>query len=281
MIFSAYRIRNRSGKLEPVISETLEISKRKVRRILDEGLVSVNGVKVLKRQLLLRKNGVVEFFVSDYLFSHPELEIIYEDDFILAVNKPPFLNSNRNFPDVESILKKRFKKIRAIHRLDKQTTGVLLFAKSDQIFEEMVKLFRERRIKKIYRALVSGSFREEKRICLPLDGREALSHIRATKQFDRATEVLISIETGRKHQIRRHLAFLNHPVVGEFRYFRGSFPFLLRFAPRIMLHAQEVAFKSPFTGKSVRITAPVFDDFSAFIGILERGREALPLKEYA
>ncbi|WP_456396588.1 RluA family pseudouridine synthase [Desulfurobacterium sp.] len=281
MIFSSYRISSRIGKLEPVISETLEISKRKVRKIIDEGLVSVNGVKVLRRQLMLRKNSVVEFSVSDYIFSHPHLEIIYEDDFILAINKPPFLSSNRDFPDVESILKEKFKKIKAVHRLDKQTTGVLLFAKSDSVFEEMVRLFRKKSIKKVYRALVAGKFKGEKRVCFSLDGREAVSWIKATRQFDRATEVLVSIETGRKHQIRRHLAFLNYPVVGEFRYFRGSFPFLLRFAPRIMLHAQEVAFKSPFIGKSVKITAPIFNDFSAFISILERGREALPLKEYA
>ncbi|OMH39999.1 RluA family pseudouridine synthase [Desulfurobacterium indicum] len=281
MIFNAYRIRNRSGKLEPVISETLGLSKRKVRKILDEGLVSINGLKVLKRQLLLRKNSVVEFSISDYLFSNPGLEIIYEDDFILAVNKPPFLNSNRDFPDVESILKKRFKGIRAIHRLDRQTTGVLMFAKSNNIFKKMVELFRNKSVRKRYRAVVAGIFRKERKISFSLDGKEAVTCVKPVRFFEKATEVLISIETGRKHQIRRHLSFINYPVVGEFKYFRGSLPFLLKFAPRIMLHAEEVSFKSPFNGKEVRITAPLFADFSDFLEVMERGRKALPLKEYA
>ncbi|WP_457568699.1 RluA family pseudouridine synthase [Desulfurobacterium sp.] len=281
MNFIAYRIRNCSGTLEFVISEITGISRRKVKKIVDEGLVSINGVKVLKRRIVVRKGDVVEFGVSSYLFSRSEIAVIYEDDFIIAVNKPPFLNSNRDFPDVESILKRKYKDVRAIHRLDRQTSGVLLFAKDDDVFEKMVAVFRKRSIKKTYRAVVFGKFEGERRVSVSLDGREALTRVRMLRRCGRATEVLVSIETGRKHQIRRHLSFLGYPVAGEFVYFRGAYPFLLRFAPRIMLHAEEVAFRSPFTGREVKITAPIFDDFSDFLKVLERGREALPLKEYA
>lgn len=281
MVFTSYRIKNHSGKLEPVVSETLDVSRRKARKIIDEGLVSVNGAKILKRQFSLKGNSVVEFSISDFLFSKPEIEVVYEDDFLLAVNKPPFLNSNRDFPDVESILKKNFKNVRAVHRLDRQTTGVLLFAKSDNVFEKMVGLFRNKKIRKIYRAVVAGVFKKERKVSFSLDGKEAVTYVKPVRFFEKATEVMVSIETGRKHQIRRHLSFINYPVVGEFKYFKGSLPFLLRFAPRIMLYAEEISFKSPFNGREVRITAPIFSDFSDFLEVMERGREALPLKEYA
>ncbi|SNR77780.1 RluA family pseudouridine synthase [Desulfurobacterium atlanticum] len=281
MVFSSFLIRNRKGALASVITQVTGFSGKKVKRLIDEGVVSINGVKVRKRNFPLSFKDSVEFSVSEFLFQKNfDIEVLYEDEIFLVVNKPPFINTNNDKPDLEGILRRKYGNIYAVHRLDKQTSGAVIFVKDKKVFYAMVEIFKRKKITKTYKAVISGRFFLEKMLSFKLDGRDAVSFIKPVEIFENATLVDVRIETGRKHQIRRHLSMLGFPVAGEFLYWKKTFPFLLRFAPRIMLHSEHISFKSPVNGKRIDIKAPILEDFRSFLNVVRRGREVLPLKEY-
>jgi RluA family pseudouridine synthase len=263
-------------KLSEAISNALNISKRAAKRIVDEGLCCLNGRKELLYSRVVKRGDLIEGTIPNLLFKRPSIEVIYEDEFLIAVNKPPFVNSNLDFPDVESLVSRNRGKVFAVHRLDRQTSGVLLLSKSREFLERMKVLFREKRIKKIYRAIVYGKIGKPVVIRRRLEGKEAITKVKPLESFGFATYVLVEIETGRKHQIRKHLAYHGNYVIGEFVYFKGLItPEVLRFSPRILLHSNLMEFKHPVSGKRVRIEAKIPSDFKEFRNLLKS-----PLQEY-
>jgi RluA family pseudouridine synthase len=280
----AYRITVKKPRtLIDLVSQFTD-SRKRAKKVIDEGLCSVNGIKELFYKKQLKPRNIVRFTIPDLLFKRPEIEILFEDEYLLVVNKPPFINSNRNAPNVEMILRKRFKNARAVHRLDKQTTGALIVAKSKEVFELFIENFRRREIKKNYLVLTTGNLREKSgKITTPIDGKEAISIYRVIKHTGKTDLLEVEILTGRKHQIRKHFAFLSHPVVGEFIYWKRKFPEEIHlFAPRIMLHAERLVFKHPVKGKKIEIKAPLLEDFKNYIETLEgkRSLQILTLQEY-
>jgi len=273
-MFKAYRITVK--RLQPLIDLVSQFtdSRKKAKKVIDEALCSVNGIKEPFYKKQLKPGSTVRFTIPDLLFKRPEIETLFEDEYLLVVNKPPFINSNRNAPDVETILRKRFKNAWVVHRLDKQTTGALIVAKSKEVFDLFIENFRKREIKKSYLVLTAGNLRKKLgKITTPIDGKEAISIYRVVKQTGKTDLLDVEIPTGRKHQIRRHFAFLSHPVVGEFIYWKRKFPEEIHlFAPRIMLHAEKLVFKHPVKGKKIEIKAPLFEDFKNYIEILEGKR---------
>jgi len=281
MVFSSFLIKNRKGTVYSVITRITGFSGKKVKKLIDEGLVCINGIKVLKRTSSISLKDSVEFSVSNYLFQRvSDIPVLYEDEMFLIVNKPPFINTNRDRPNLEEILKRRYGNVYAVHRLDKQTSGAVIFVKNKKIFSAMVDIFKKKKVKKVYRAIILGRFLRKETVSYRLDGKEAVSLVEPTEVFENATILRIEIKTGRKHQIRRHLSMLGFPVAGEFLYWKKAFPFVLRFAPRIMLHSESISFKSPVNGKEIEVKAPIFEDFGDFLNVIKRGREILPLKEY-
>jgi len=274
-VFS-FRVK-REQRLSEAISENCSISKRASRKVIDEGLCCLNGRKELLHSKTVNPGDLVEGTIPAMLFEKPQVKVIYEDDFLIAVNKPPFINSNRDFPDVESLMRKRFKSAFAVHRLDRQTTGVLLLSRDRETLELMKNLFRRRSVKKVYRVLVYGKIDRTLRIRGKVDGRDAVTNVEPIESYGFATYVSVRIETGRKHQIRKHLSGAGHYVIGEFRYYRKAIePRILRFSPRILLHSSLLEFKHPVSGKLVRIEAGIPGDFREFRLMLKS-----PLKEYA
>ncbi len=249
-------------------------SKRQAKRIVDEGLCSVNSQKELRYRRELKPGDTVRFVYNPYLFEKEDIEILYEDNYLYAVLKPPFINTNVDFPNLEDILSKRFgKNCFAVHRLDKHTSGVLLFAKSKEIFEAFKEIFTKRKVEKRYLAVVQGTFKGEKRITFPLDGREAITVCREIKVFEEASLVEVKIETGRKHQIRRHLSAIGYPVAGEFLHWKkGWREKKLLFAPRILLHAESIEFPHPAKGNRIKVKTPPIKDFAEFLQFLEGGK---------
>ena len=277
-MFKAYRITvKRPQPLIDLVSQFTD-SRKKAKKVIDEALCSVNGIKEPFYKKQLKPESIVRFTIPDLLFKKLELEILFEDKYLLIVNKPPFINSNRNAPDVETILRKRFKNACVVHRLDKQTTGALIVAKSKEVFELFIENFRRREIKKSYLVLTAGNLgKKSGKITTPIDGKEAISFYRVVKRTGKTDFLDVEIPTGRKHQIRRHFAFLSHPVVGEFIYWKRKFPEEIHlFAPRIMLHAEKLVFKHPVKGKKIEIKAPLFEDFKNYIEYLE-GKRALQI----
>ncbi len=243
-------------------------SKKKAKKLIDEGLICVNYRKIPTYRTPIRPKSIVCIPNTTYLFKKTEIKILYEDETIIVVNKPPFLNSNVNKPNVEEILRKqlKFQNLFVVHRLDKQTSGVLIIAKDRKIFEKFKEVFRQKQVKKIYKALILGTLKKEKgKVNFPVSGKPAFTIYEVEEKIKNlSTLVRVEIPTGRKHQIRIHFSRIGHPVVGEFLYWK-NWKGPLCFAPRIMLHAYSLSFTNPITKKEVKVKSSPPSDISNFI----------------
>ncbi|NLE65306.1 MAG: RluA family pseudouridine synthase [Elusimicrobia bacterium] len=224
--------------------------------------------------------------MSKKFSSHRPLTILYEDEHLIALFKPAGLltvatDRGRNEETLEARANHEFSarsdhpegvKLHPCHRLDKDTSGVILFAKGHRVEERMADLFRERQVKKKYIAFVHGRPqppRGEMRSRLEEDRRsrdpEAVSITRYQVKEQRRKFAVVEVEplTGRTNQIRIHFKDLGNPLVGENKFiFRKDFD--LRFK-RTALHAWELFFKHPVTGVPVGITAPLATDMRNFL----------------
>lgn len=205
------------------------ISNNKAKKLIDDGLVSVDNEKLEIARMEV--NAKTRFSIKKIA----EPKVIFEDQFLIAVNKPAFLNS-------EDI---KFKDAQLIHRLDKETSGILLFSKDEEFRLKCVEEFKAQRVKKIYTAWVEGMVAEGCVIDKPIktikkgaayskiakDGKSAKSIITPLEVHGKKSKVQVEITTGRTHQIRVHLQSINHPIVGDKQY--GA-----RYkASRVLLHA--------------------------------------------
>lgn len=249
-------------------------TKKKAKRLIDEGLVSVSGKRELRYRRTLKPESTVEFCLNPLLFKPEKPEVLYREEGVWVVNKPPFLNSNRDRPNLEEAIKKVYgKEVMVVHRLDKQTSGAIVAVERKDLFEKFKEVFRKREIKKEYLTLIPNAPGwNRKRVDFRLDGKEAVTELSVLERFKRGALLLAKIPTGRKHQIRRHLAGIGLPVAGEFVYWKGAFPFPFNLSPRILLHSHRVEFKHPKTGKRVKVEAPLPEDFRSFLKSLREFR---------
>jgi len=213
----------------------------------------------------LRKGDSVE--ILDHTNNRPRTfrpDILYEDAQYVVIDKPAgVLSTGRT--SVESVCQKRLacEELRAVHRLDRDTTGCLLLARTPAAVERAISLFTSREVTKYYHAVARGSFpHASQTVDRPLDGRRAVTRVRRLDANRNASHLRLRIITGRLHQVRRHLALLGHPVVGERRYGQGrketDESVVLT---RQMLHASTLAFHNPFTGDDIRVRSALPPDF--------------------
>ena len=210
-------------------------------------------------------------------------EILYQDDDIVAVNKPSgmivYPDGKHDYPALDAALKERFGQIFFPHRIDRETSGILLVARTERAFENLKKQFQRREIQKTYRAFLYGALTEERgRIERPIgSARGGLGPRSAKKPYGRTRDALtlwrriengsgscyaeVFPKTGRTHQIRVHFASVGHPVVCDPLYAHGR-PGLLGFK-RLALHALSLTLKHPVTGDALRFEAPLPPDFIA------------------
>jgi RluA family pseudouridine synthase len=250
------------------LSVRMTVSRRKAKDLLDRRNVFINDRRVwMARHELKARDQVTVFLQEEAAKEAPPapIRILHSDDRYLVADKPPGLLSNG--PDsVESRLREMTGKatLRAVHRLDRDTSGCLMFAADDRLFEKMVDEFRAGRIGKIYQALVAGKLAGDTVIENPLDGQTAVTRLRVLDSNKLASHVQVKIETGRTHQIRKHLAMIRHPVLGD-REYGNSAPVAEAYQelPRQMLHAAQLEFPDPETGAIIRAEAPLPRDFKA------------------
>ncbi len=264
-----YRVRRSEDSLSLLefVAKTLSISKKASKALLDRRNVSVNGVRIWMARHTLRAGDEVSI-VADAagIGGLPEqaVQLLYRDKHCLVALKPAGILSCGP-KSLETVLQRQLQApgLRAVHRLDRDTSGCLIFAADDESFDRMVSAFRARQVGKVYHALVHGPIkRGEHRVSKPLGGQTAVSNVRVLDVSALASHVAVSIETGRTHQIRIHLASIRHPVMGDRRYASGvKLSERLAGIPRQMLHAQSLRFLHPFSGKTVRVTAPLPPDF--------------------
>lgn len=246
------------------LAHAFGVSKKKAKLAVDERRVFVNRRRIWMAKYKLSAGDLVEFQEGDQIASVKELSIIWESAALLVVNKPSGVLSE-GAGSVEELLRKQRKDsaLRLVHRLDKDTTGCLMVARSDESFEDMKGQFEHHRVKKIYRALVSGIVERDKFvISTPIDGKSAKSDFRVLARSPQATELEISIETGRMHQIRKHILSAGHQVIGDKKY--GDSKRLnttQRGIARQMLHAHKISFLDPTSEKRIEVEAPFPKDF--------------------
>ena len=222
-----------------------------------------------------------------------KIKILFEDDALLIINKPAGLNSiadgyDLTLPHVRTLLEPEFGKLWVVHRLDKDTSGVLVLARSAAIHHNLNDQFASRQIQKQYLALVLGIFPKTLNISFPLKvngdrrhrtvvsqetGKPAVTEVTLAEQFnDMASEVLAAPHTGYTHQIRAHLLLCGFPILGDPLYYSPesrefSAPLPIR---RTALHAYSITFKHPLNGESLTFCAEIPDDFQQTIDYLKK-----------
>lgn len=263
------------------------------QRLIEEGFVLVNGLIVKKRTKLQFNDEIeVEFTVTPEMDLEPEnipLEILYEDNDILAINKPigmvvhpapgnwlhTFVHALL-FHCKELSVSKDDLRPGIVHRLDKDTTGVLLAAKHPEAQRRLIQAFSERKIEKTYLAVVYGhppdqvisspigrDPRYRQKMAVNPQGKPARTKIKTLFKGKEVSCIQIGLETGRTHQIRVHLASIGAPVLGDPLYGNRSAndKFLINSQ---LLHAQEIQFFQPMTGASLTISAKTPESFKRF-----------------
>ncbi|MDD5408992.1 MAG: RluA family pseudouridine synthase [Candidatus Omnitrophica bacterium] len=202
------------------------------------------------------------------------IPIVYEDDWLLIVDKPAGLLSvptpKKESRTLTSILnqdaaEKGLKySLRPCHRLDRDTSGLVIYAKGKSIEKKMTDAFRERLVQKKYIAFVHGKLAyQEGKINSAIEGKNALTKYKVLEEKNNYSVVEVSPVTGRTNQIRIHFKDIQHPLVGEDRFvFRKDFT--LRFK-RVCLHAKYLEFKHPQNGNTVAVEAPLPEDMQSFL----------------
>jgi len=279
------RLTGEAGKrLDHFLQERLtEYSRSRIQSWIKEDRVRVDGAPA-KSSMLLRGGESIEVSPADLppLKATAEdlpIEILYQDAAVIAVNKPAGLTVHAGAGQRDGTLVNRlvhhFKGLSQlggderpgiVHRIDKDTSGVLLVARTDAAHRALAAQFSGRTVEKVYLALVNGRVKDDTgRITKPISrdpvrrirmtarlaaGREAITEYRVRQRWDKFTFLEVRIKTGRTHQIRVHMASLGHPVAGDRLY--GAPP-----AGRLFLHAWKIAFTSPATSQTVTVEAPL------------------------
>ena len=248
-------------------------SKRTLKHWLSGGRFFLDGQKILKENTVLEKGQTLSSVESFRPQKAPGLKILYEDRYLVAIDKPVGLLS---VPlDAEFVPKRHAlgllrehygtDQIFAVHRIDRETSGVLLFARGKQSEEKLKELFEEHDLVREYYAIVEGRLTEnegswESRLIeLPNldvveshDGRLAITHFEVLRRSAKYSYLRLTLETGRKHQIRVHCQAAGHPVVGDSRYGSLEDPM-----GRLCLHARHLSLVHPFTGKKLSFNSPL------------------------
>ena len=285
---------------------SLPLSRSRIKELIDQGLVRLNGEQTkASAKIKIADQITVEIPAPQAPSAKPEeipLDIIHEDDEIIVINKPKGLvihpaPGNYEGTLVNALLNHcgRLASLGAplrpgiVHRLDKETTGVIVAAKTDPAYRSLVKQIKERTIEKTYLALVHGAPAEkegtieanigrhpvnrQKMAVLDAAGshrsRSAVSRYRVMDILGNYSLLEVKILTGRTHQIRVHLSHIGHPIVGDPVYGRKKEEFQVRGQ---LLHAYKLSFDHPGSGKRVEFTAPMPREMAEVIDRLTSDR---------
>lgn len=276
-----------------------DLSRTSIQRLIDDKKVLVNN-KIIKAsyKVILKDDIKIEEEEPKEISLKPQnipLNIIYEDNDIIVVNKQKGLvvhPANGN-PDgtlvnaVMAICKDSLSGIGGeirpgiVHRLDKDTSGLIIIAKNDKAHINLSEQIKNREVKKTYIALVRGvieeneatinmpiarSTKDRKKMAVSRVGKNAITHFKVLKRYDKYTLLEVKIETGRTHQIRVHMSHIGYPIVGDEVYSNGKNPFGVKGQ---MLHSAKLIFTHPVTGKVLNLEAPLPEYFKEVLEKLD------------
>ncbi|MCK4259119.1 MAG: RluA family pseudouridine synthase [Halanaerobiales bacterium] len=290
-------------RLDKYLAEVNEdLSRSYIRQLIDKNKIKVNG-KVEKASYKLKSNDevIIELPEPTELEAKPEpipLDVIYEDEDIIVINKswdmvvhPAYGNKDgtlvngllyhcENLSGINGVIRPGI-----VHRLDKDTSGVLIAAKTDVAHRSLTEQFKGRDVEKIYIVLVKGYLPYEKGTVDAPIGRDpkdrkkmavvkenskpAVTRFEVLERFRDYTWVKIHLETGRTHQIRVHFNYLGFPVVGDEKYgYREQLP-----VKRQMLHAYQLSIFHPVTNEKMTFTAPIYQDMLDIVEELRKNNQ--------
>ncbi|HAX17971.1 MAG TPA: RluA family pseudouridine synthase [Actinobacteria bacterium] len=276
--------------------QDIGLSRSRIQKLIKSGNIKVNGSEDITKSYIIE--GTEKFAISNidsfddetkYCPQDIDIKIIFEDDYMIAVSKPPGMvvhpaPGNKSGTLLNAVLFHNdkvdsVKNVRSgiVHRLDKDTSGIILIAKDFQSHESLSRLFRERKIRKTYIALVLGSFKEKtglidipisrskknrKMMDVAADGRKSETEFRVLKNFNSCSLIEVYPKTGRTHQIRVHLSHIGHPLIGDKTYGNKETEMIAESIGirRHFLHASGINFIHPFTGVQIDIRDELPED---------------------
>ena len=286
-------------RIDAYISENTDYSRTAVQRLIEENKIVVNG-KIEKASYKVQNGDKIEIEEEpakeiELKAQDIPLEILYEDNDIIVVNKPKGMvvhPANGN-PDgtlvnaIMSICKDSLSGIGGeirpgiVHRLDKNTSGAIIIAKNDKAHINLSEQLKNHEIKKTYIALVRGivkennatinmpigrSKKDRKKMAVDKNGKDAITHFKVLKRYSNCSLLEINIETGRTHQIRVHLSHIGYPIIGDDVYSNGKNKWNIEGQ---CLHAKSLEFAHPITGEKMHIEAELPEYFQKILEDLD------------
>ena len=295
-----YIVKNSGVRLDKALAELdKDLSRMMIQKLIEENKVVVNK-KIEKPSYKVKENDIIELEVEKPKESKlkPEeidLNVIYEDNDIIIINKAKGMvvhpgNGNPEGTLANAVMARCKDSLSGIggeirpgivHRIDKDTSGVIIVAKNDKAHINISNQIKEHKTKKTYLALVRGivkeneatidmpigrSQKDRKKMAVTKTGKNAITHIKVLKRYKENTLLEVNIETGRTHQIRVHLPEIGYPIVGDYAYSNGKNKFGVEGQ---MLHAYKIKFKHPSTNEEVEFTAELPEYFTEILEKLE------------
>lgn len=292
----------KANRLDKALAAMLpELSRSAAQKLIEQGRVQVNGM-ARDASHRVKPNDSIAVQLPDALPATPQpediaLDILYEDDDVIAINKPAGMVAHPGAGNAQGTLVNAVlsyapqvagvgsdERPGIVHRLDKETSGVLLIAKHDAALRSLQAQFKSRAIKKSYVMLCVGEVQparglirkpiardpgHRKRMAVVATGRDAITQYAVREVFTvndgkvarRYSYVRANLLTGRTHQLRVHFASMGFPIAGDAVYGLRKDPLTKQLAPRQLLHSSELAFLSPSTGSEIKLHAPMPEDF--------------------
>jgi 23S rRNA pseudouridine1911/1915/1917 synthase len=288
-------------RLDTFVSLKSGLTRSSVQRLIKDGSVLVNSAPE-KASCKIKRDDEIELTIPDEVEASltPEkipLDIIFEDDHIIVVNKPPgmviYPAAGHSSGTLMNALASHCKKLASVgaplrpgivHRLDKDTSGLIIVAKDDEAYHNLIEQFKDKGIEKEYMTLVYGAPKKQSgEINIPIGrsssdrkrmstktkrAKEAITLYEVKSSYSAASLVKVRIITGRTHQIRVHFTFTGHPVLGDRTYGKKTalkFGNKTLYFKRQMLHAYSLKFTHPVTGKPLELTTPIPEDMEKAI----------------
>lgn len=286
---------NKQERLDSFLAQNTEFSRSKITKLIKEGQILVNGSKVKAGYALRENDEIVIDYVEEEMKAEPEnlnLDIVYEDEDVIVVNKPNGMvvhpaigNPNGTLVNGLMYHSKNLSTINGefrpgiVHRIDADTTGLLMVAKNDNAHMKLAKQLEEKTAHRIYYAIVEGVINNEtgtidapigrdnrdrkKMAVCEENSKHAVTHFRVIERYKRATLIELKLETGRTHQIRVHMKYIGHPVVNDPVY--GNRKMIFDESGQC-LHAKELGFVHPVTNEFMKFDSDLPE---CFVNIME------------